>query len=1688
MEPVDLDKLVVLMREERMLSAAALVGRVENACAQPFGVDRTEVARLAHWVGAPRLSRLLHILNYRNDRADGRRFVYFCYAYLCSRGALPVMRAIRERLETDPTLSETDRSDLLALQAWLYVHFRDFETANRHLKHADELTPSRPWLQVQRAGVLAADDRYEEALEWARRSLEEHPFYRPGVLEVCDLLVMLNREDEVEALLSEADKATENSAYAVRLVNFYSEREDHVRAMAFLDRYETLTPWREKDSEEWLNGRRADLFILGDDMDAALAHAEKAGEGFHEKLAAQLRLEENKNGKRVRLPVPFVRQHNVTCAPATLAALCRYWDREAPHLEIAEQICYDGTPMYHERCWAQEQGFHTREFEVTWSIVGEVIDRGIPFTLGTIEPTSAHLQAVIGYDSRAGLMIMRDPTYAHYTESLAEAFLKDYGGSGPRGMLLLPASEAHRLEGLDLPASDLYDAFHELNGALEEHDREKAEEFLKQMEVEDPDHRLTWWARRALAFYDRNPNRRMECGEKLAEMFPDDVSIRYACFQSRIHLRTSEEQRVFLKEELDREDPHPVFAMEYARNLAADGRVSSDARRALLHAHRLMPRDADVILGLAQLAWEARELETAFEYYRLAACAEDRKEYYASAYFDAARRINRPGEALDFLRSRVRSSGSKSSGPAIALAEAYESLEREEDAFAVLDEALARMPDDGDLLLFTAGRHGFYGQLAKARDLLERAQGRAVSSAWNREAARLASMEEDWPACRRHWEAVLQQEPLAMDAYRACAQMVAETESTDAAVEYLEEARQRYPHFYPLHELLVEWLRHAAHPKTVPVLTNLIEADPTNQWAVNELALEKLRLGDLEAARETAEKAVALAPLRASAHAILGGVLSALGEKKAARESLERSIRISVDQPQAMDWLLDATANREEREEILAFLKSELVSQVTMGEALVSFYRVAYPHVAPEKMLETLQEANKERPDLWQSWSMLTEHYVAMDRLGEALETVKEAARRFPWLAEIHYDVADVHSARREAAEQIDALNQALALRPGWPPALRRLASVLDKEGRTEEAIAAARRTVRNDPLTPNNHGVLAELLHRVGRPEDAWDSVRDAVLAHPGYSWGWERLGEWSQALDREDDFLKLASRMTESRPEEARSWATYSEALETLERNDEALEAIGQGLDRDPKNVRLHDMRAMALLRMGRVREAVKACAPASFGNEVPRELQGRAAWILWSGGKRKEAVEKMEEVLKDEPHYLWGTEQLCDWHGEMGEHEKALTTARQLTRLEPDMPAAWGYAGSALLELDRQDEAGEAFAKAVSIDPSYEFGVNHLLELHVEKEDFKAATAVVERAERFVSKPRQLALRLRLAQLAKNEDAARKILEELCATGEEGWGITVAMESRLEQSPWSQLWKSVLEEQMSAGNVTNPGAVIAWANRQPARKWQKQITKLLGFDLPELARDHGCRVILNRALENGAHDAAATIVANHRELFSGSNLLWGIAGRVYNQTGRDDEAIRWLSDWRERKDVEPWMLLNLVHSLDSSRGPLAAYPIRKHILENMPPYDEAYLQEIGLAFVESRKGEREHSWQLLAGRNLDQIPPYYGFIHCLSQIQMAATDPDLASTRREENLAGLWNKATALWQGWRDDSGLVRHVEATKSFLDERVPGMRFNKTLHKALRGKSVFGERWMRVLWVGCIVAIWLALRTSGCTE
>ena len=237
------------------------------------------------------------------------------------------------------------QSDWLVMRADIACFFRDFDSAEYWHRKAAELTPERPWVGVRRSSNLVTEDRYEEALQEALRANDLHSSFPPAIRQVAATLVLLGRDHEALELLQDASAESQCGYVLLDLANLQSELGDYQAALATYQKTAGLFPLMERPMAHWLAGRRSDTACLCGQVDLAREMAWLASTPFHRSVAESM-TEAAPNARRVCLPVPFVRQHHMTCVPATLSAIAAYWQVSVDHLEIADQICYDGTSSY----------------------------------------------------------------------------------------------------------------------------------------------------------------------------------------------------------------------------------------------------------------------------------------------------------------------------------------------------------------------------------------------------------------------------------------------------------------------------------------------------------------------------------------------------------------------------------------------------------------------------------------------------------------------------------------------------------------------------------------------------------------------------------------------------------------------------------------------------------------------------------------------------------------------------------------------------------------------------------------------------------------------------------------------------------------------------------------------------------------------------------------------------------------------------------------------------------------------------------------------------------------------------------------------------------------------------------------------------------------------------------------------
>ncbi|MGC3990319.1 MAG: C39 family peptidase [Chthoniobacteraceae bacterium] len=1465
--------------------------------------------RLAANLGSTRLSRWLEARAWLADRQSMRAACFHAINLQHSRGPLAAWRFLG-RLPKFEHATDQDRGNLLLTKAELLGSFRDFERADQLLDESEKLGAIPSWLLCARARLLAMRDDLDGALTVAQEALQMRPWYRVAVQQAASYLQSLNRDAEARALLSASLSHVESGAVAGQLAGVEFELGLHRESLDSWQRMLAWSPLADQWFSKWIASRLADAHYHCGEYDEAHDHARQAGEGFYQEFADRLA---GRPGmvRKVKLPVTFVRQHHFTCAPATLSALSHYWNLPVDHAALAAEICYDGTPDHVERHWALQNGYVVREFSVTWDTTVALLDRGVPFTLTTTEATSGHLQAVIGYDELRRTLLIRDPYQRIHREVGADEFLEPYLAHGPRGMILLPPGEAPRLDGVELPEAEFYDEYYALRRALHTHDRAAAQAALERMLQRDAVGRMTSLARRQLAAYDGDYVEQLAAVNALLERFPETRAFLLEKLWLLRQITNYAECQAFLRPLAAGKKADVVFWYEWSRELARDTRDLAAAMQYALCAVRVAPMEATHLHQLANLLWEEGRFEAATELYRFATCLRDKLEGFSQSYFLACRHVRQTEESLAWLQERQQRYGRQSGYPARSLFWALSALHRSPEAFAMLEQAIAGRPEDGELLLYAADAFARSGNWSRAGELLVAAESCSARQAWLRAAAAVANYRGDAPRALAWWREVLAVEPLAVDAQQNVARLVAEVEGRAQALAVLQALSVRFPYHLPLRRQWIYLLRSEGASAQLPVIQQMLEIAGNDAWTRRELANCLANLQQWEPAKTEAALAAQIEPGNPISACTQAEVCLAAGELETARHYARESLRLSIDHAPAMSILLQACPAFEQKLEALTFIHAELIRQIVFGEGLLSYRELAFPVLPPPDLLQNLQHALRVRPDLWHSWSVVVRQLMDSGQLEEALKLADQAVERFPLVPRGWFDLALVRQTLRDPVGQIAALRRALEINPTWVGASEALAAAYGQTGDRGQQRRVLEEAVTASPLEIAPLGQLAGWHWRHGDKKVAVESMERVLQLDPTSGMAWNLLRDWSKELGDEGRTVELARELTGRRPGEANSWLCLAQSMDAS-RLDERLAALDRAIEMDPRFLAAHDLRAVLLVGAKRYEEALVACNPAAYADSPSMNLVGRAAWVMSQKGDVPVAIAKIQEAVARWPNYSWGWELLAELLVREQRFREALEAVQNLIRLNPRSAIPQGWMADILLRLDEKGEAVRCLRRAFEIDHSYGYAGYKIFELELQGRELTGAARTLALLESHLPGAATTSCRIRLHCAQKNRTQALDEMQAFCTEpGENETALRQAAQA-FGNMGWQRELERLCFELLDHAKV-NPVVGAIWVELFTARKawgYRRRLYALNGaMPLGRRAR----LAYLTATAKMKQPQFAKKLASREEKLLRADTEDRGQVGYAYVTGEAYNEAIHWLGDWRRYPAAEPWMLYN-------------------------------------------------------------------------------------------------------------------------------------------------------------------------------
>lgn len=1487
--------------------------------------------RLAYNLGAPRLGRGLHWLAQRRWPNDPQCIYYGSMAYWARMGSYHTWSKIaRQELPADADLQL--QADWAALKAVILGLQRDFSRADQWMQRALELKPESPWLQVELSDLLDRQDRHEEGLAAALRALELQPWYRPAVQCAGHKLVQLRRDQEALELLSSATARLQSGEVWCQLAMLQMELKDYEAAWHSIQQAQAHWPLASSDSahQKWLTAQMSDLSYFRGDYRQSLDLARRLDLPFYKHLVKQL---ENVIGQepaqeppRIQLSVPFVRQHHETCAPATLTALALYWNHSAEHDMIAQRICYEGTAACDERRWAEDNGFVAREFRITHDSAERLIRAGIPFTLNTVEPGSAHLQSVVGIDVYRGTLLIQDPGERHVGEATLAKLLEHYSSTGPRGMAIVPKDQSLRLQEIELADAAIYDLLYQVDRALSEHQRPSAWQAAQQMIQLAPDHRLTLQALGALARYDGNTPELLRLTEQLLQQFPGDANLQLVRLGCLNELGTRQQRIDALRTICHSDQAHPILWARLAAELIDDRRTQPEARwrlRRVLRAHQI---DGRSLALWGNLMWEEGHRYVALESYRLAAAVSEKDESYSRSYFSAAQCLGETEQALQWLRDRLERFGSLSTQPARTLASALEMLDRTQEEFELLEAAAAAHPDDGDLHCHLASLLSRYNLTEKSLRHLQLAEGKCPSGTHLRTSASVAVNQGRLQDARELFDQVYQQEPLDTRVLDQLVSLDRDLHGEEAALQRLKDAVARFPHSYSIQVSLIQWLRSFRVEKAAEQLELFLLQHPESAWGWREAAIVALLTHDTQASRRYADRAIQADPHNDTGYYIRGRIALDDGQVDQASNFFRLAVEKNCDNDSAIAALLDTCQRPADRKDQLDFVLDQLRLQTTFGSGILAYREVASGKIEPDAILVGLEEAIKYRPDLWHCWSALTHQLLAVNQRQRAVQVASSATEKFPLTPRIWLDLALVHRAMNNEVGELSALQKALQINPHWVDVARELSEFYLNQKDYAQAEQVIRGVLNADPRNPVALASLADCFYQAGQRQAAIQPLQEACQLAPGYTWAWQTLTQWSRQIDDGSSVKAAAESVIQSRPSDHRGFLRFAETCDQVNEIPQGLQMIERALELEPRDVDSHNLKAYYLGRLHRWDEALAACQPAVFGDDLPVALQIRQAGVFKHKGQTVNAVEVMQAALRLDPDYYSGWHQLADWADELGDMELYKTASQNLLRLNPHQSVPYGYLADALLRDPDPATAAESrrLAKqhlltAIQMSPNYSYATGRLIAAELQDNAAAEAQHALDLGGQYLTEGFRESYQIQISsqQSVNNPSAQRQVINLLvdwCQNGPHNdAALLQAVDSfpqELGQQAISQLVTQIGQTAESSQLALALGQIIA--RHQKSRQALQTLQQVPAGPAWNRATVQYLRNIPNLDSNNKRLDS---LLSKFSKRLKQDDTCWAVVSSTLLNLSRNNQAVQWTKDWKQRKSPS---LVGLVNSI--------------------------------------------------------------------------------------------------------------------------------------------------------------------------
>lgn len=1418
--------------------------------------------KLMYHLGGDRASDALLLRSYRQRPHSGKLVERMLYYYL-NRFGIIISLEFFDKHEHLLSSTEGMASNVLAFKSITRRELKDFSAAEQYIQQAIQLAPDDHWLSSVQCRLLSEQELDLDALEMAKANYA----HIPSVNNLRTYLQMLQKIEGLRAsflyLKSEIEQFQSCILWQQLASMAASELEWETCEYA-MTQFDSLRVFDDKNDVQRNISFLGQIQLYKNQFSDALQTL-KQHKGGYWKLVCENLQSPIDNPKIKVLEVPFYRQEHLTCAPTTMASIANYWGRKVDSKDIADDICFDGTPDTLERQWLRDNGYQFVEFNLETSYVYRLIDAGIPFCLVTTSGFTSHLQAVIGYNQHIGSMYVMDPSYSGMQEMLIKQTIEYEAYHGCRCLAFVPNEEASKLAEFSPPDAALYELWDQFSLAKQNNDASRASHIVAKMQSVNRAHQLSYKSARDYAIWNNDYAQVQRFNETLLTTYPKETTLlnsQYYCLRDTG--RRSEalsHLEHYLDMHLDINLSKTLFDEIYDTS-----EKPALISRLLTQLKRYGSYREGVHESLANYYWSNQEREKAIEHYRIAYCLDDTNNANVETYFKASRYLNQESTALSFLHDRFEKYASRSPMPAISLLKAYELLNEEHKGIAYLERAVALHPNDKSLLKTFSKeliRFGLFEALAQIQQQLTATLSAEDNAQLQAELLiKKGHIEQALP----YYKGMFESRPLqcsTAETYFGLLYKLHQTETLDKTVDSL---LDKYPDNGYVYDYVIDW--HSDEKRQRWVLEKAVKNRPDSGFLRRKLIDKLLRLGAKEEALLTAKETVELIKGEHNNLAFLAKAHIACGDFEEGKAKAKEALSVDVDNDLAFELLMTASRQPQDKIDSLGFVLAQIKAQTIFGDSAWNYWFEAKTLLPEASLREFIEYLQSHLSHLWYCDAISGFYYKQLGDTATAIAHFESGIEKFPFTPRLYKELGHLLEIEGRSNLAADAYRKALEINPGWSEVAKQLVDLYEKDGNFDAAIAVLLDTIKHTVDDGSLYGYLADLHLRKNDDEQALIALTKAVEYLSDYDWAWYHIKQIGERQDKPNLAYDLAKSISEKQPYLPQVWINCA----SLAKNqDEKHALIRKAIAVDPFNQNAYIALVDYYQRAGDYQSALDVLKNTPWKAHLPFSLITLQADLFSQIGQLDDAVEALSSVLFTTSGNSKHWQNLYAWLIRLDKSAAIVAAANKQVSLNLHDANSLCYAAEMLARFGNDEDKLEAQAqlrKAYELAPNDQYIVLTYADSLMQENEFALALDMLKQFEKFAQSDFARAREIMcLIKLDKSEQALASYAQLLSQEEGDYWTLQKPFERFIESLGFD---KSIAVYEQRLAELNEVQAYI-WADAVLANKGisaYKNIVKLLNQHQAPLLTDGAVRAIFE-AWNDDESKGDAKVIAQYADV---------------------------------------------------------------------------------------------------------------------------------------------------------------------------------------------------------------------------